>query len=110
MKTFPLEPQNLKTTHKIRHVYPVEMLQTKEKHAGELLRWNISTTVQMSKGTWLTPRVAAWLLANPPLTCRRAIIYCSAARLALQQASGYLMQMFPNESDGKYQQALRNCG
>lgn len=68
------------------------------------------TTAQMSKETWPTPHVAAWLLANPPLTCRRAIIYCSVARLALQQASGYLMQMFPNESDGKYQQALSNCG
>lgn len=73
-------------------------------------RQRVEPAVQMSKGTWLTPHVAAWLLANPPLTCREAIIYCSVARLALQQSSGYLMQMFPNESDGKYQQALRNCG
>lgn len=40
---------------------------------------------------------------------RRPIIYCSMAQLALQQASGYLMQMFPNKTNGKYQQALSNC-
>lgn len=40
---------------------------------------------------------------------RRAIIYYSMAQLALQQAPGYLMQMFPNEMNGKYQQALSNC-
>lgn len=40
----------------------------------------------------------------------RPIICCSMDRLALQQASGYLMQMFPNETNGKYQQALSNCG
>lgn len=40
---------------------------------------------------------------------RRAIIYYSMAQLALQRASGYLMQMFPNEMNGKYQQALSNC-
>lgn len=41
---------------------------------------------------------------------RRPIIYCSMAQLALQQTSGYPMQMLPNETDGKYQQALSNCG
>lgn len=32
-----------KNLHEIKRVYPVEMLQTKEEHAGELLRWNVST-------------------------------------------------------------------
>lgn len=59
-----LEMQNLKTTleMKLSPCIHAETLQTKEKHAGELLRWNVSTfapctAVQMSKGAWLTPHV-----------------------------------------------------
>lgn len=54
-------------------------------------------------------RVAISKSSSLLLDSLRPIIYCSTVRLALQQASGYQMQIFPNETNGKYQQALSNC-
>lgn len=68
-----------------------------------------NTTCQKEVDDLLCHSLAISKSSSMLLDSLRPIIYCSTARLALQQASGYLMQMFPNETNGKYQQALSNC-